>query len=89
MCSRADLLPDMHEGYLTTTNRRILFYSDDVDPLLPPYPILEYGDVLKLERHRLPMRVVLVILTMTDGEQWHFASSRKSAKIMKKLVRRT
>ena len=88
ICSTPDA-QNVHEGYLTMTDRRLIFYSDSADSLGPPSLVLRYADVKNIDSHRLPSGTALSIVTMADGEMWHIVTGRKSTKRMKKLVRRS
>jgi hypothetical protein len=78
-----------NEGYLVMTDRRVAFYPDAADPLMPPSPVLDYDDIARLRSERGPMKSAMVAVTTESGEAWHFVTGRKSVKMLKKLVRRS
>ena len=77
-----------NEGYLTLTDRRLLFYSDAADSLLPPAPVIGYSEITRLRVKRGPMKTAMVIITLNNAREWHFVTGRGTVKQMKKLARR-
>jgi hypothetical protein len=56
-----------NEGYLTLTNRRILFYRDAAEPLSPPGPVIDLAAVSSVESQRGPMKTALAIIYVFKG----------------------
>jgi len=77
-----------NEGYLTLTNRRVLFRADSADPLGPPRPEFPYTSIARIRSERGPMKTAMAGITTTSGAQWHFVTGRKSVRKLKKLARR-